>query len=229
MLKYYHRLDNSKNMLLYDAYLCSKELHNNKVNTWFSSIDCILKKLGIQTCNLKTSIYSFTKFIKDKLYKNYLHFWKENRNKVLQSDQGKLTTYFSFKTLFCFEKYLDLKDFRLRQSICKIRISAHPLRIETDRYAKLYVNRTLRKCLYCTLNKVEDEIHFVTECPLYIDNRNEFFTEISLNCNNFQSLDNFSKFLWLFTQENLNVYKCLGKYLSQNLEIRRSSKIINAN
>lgn len=87
---------------------------------------------------------------------------------------------------------------------------------------KIYVNRTLRKCLYCTLNKVEDEIHFVTECPLYVDNRNEFLTEISLTCNNFQSLDNFSKFSWIFTQENLNMYKCLGKYLSKNLGIRRS-------
>lgn len=35
MLKYYHGLKNSNNMLLYDAYLCSKELHFNKVNTCF--------------------------------------------------------------------------------------------------------------------------------------------------------------------------------------------------
>ena len=228
MLKYYHRLHNSTNMLLHNAYICCKELHNNNVNTWFSSIEYILNKLGISTsCDLKTGIHSFTKWIKDKLYKNYLNFWRDHRNEIIQTEKGKLNTYFSLKTEFGFEKYLHLKDFKLRQVICKIRISAHPLRIETDRYKKNYVNRTLRKCLYCNLNKIEDEIHFVTECPLYDTQRNDFFTEISSKCKNFYNLDNSSKFVWLFTQENLDMCKSLGCYLCENLIIRRFSKILN--
>lgn len=85
------------------------------------------------------SIYSFTKFMKEKLYKVYFDFCNENRKKVQQSDQGKLNMVIPIFTLFCFEKYLYLKhvkDFRLRQSICKINICAHPSMIETDRYAK---------------------------------------------------------------------------------------------
>lgn len=53
-----------------------------------------------------------------------------------------------------------------------------------------------------------------------VDNRNDYFNEISILCNNFQSIDNFSKFIWLFTHENLNLYKYFGKYFFKNLEIR---------
>jgi translation elongation factor EF-1alpha len=36
-------------------------------------------------------------------------------------------TYFTFKEHFIREKYTFLNDFKVRQAICKIRISAHPL------------------------------------------------------------------------------------------------------
>lgn len=52
----------------------------------------------------------------------------------------KLKTYVFFKTLFVFKIFfLDLKDFRMRQPICTIRISAQSLGIETDRYTKMLV------------------------------------------------------------------------------------------
>jgi hypothetical protein len=44
--------------------------------------------------------------------------------------KGKLRTYFTFKEHFIREKYTFINDFKVRQAICKIRISAHPLMIE---------------------------------------------------------------------------------------------------
>ena len=38
MLKYCHRLEGQQKDLLFDAYVCNKELHCNKINTWYSSI-----------------------------------------------------------------------------------------------------------------------------------------------------------------------------------------------
>ena len=41
--------------------------------------------------------------------------------------------YFYIKTHFGIEKYLEINNFKIRQSICKIRVSAHSLTdIETD-------------------------------------------------------------------------------------------------
>ena len=60
-----------------------------------------------------------------------------------------------------------------------IRISAHSLRIETDRRSKNYIDRTLKKCQYCILDEVEDEKHFIIECPLYDPIRTELLNNIT--------------------------------------------------
>jgi hypothetical protein len=40
------------------------------------------------------------------------------------------------------ETYLSINNFRLRRALCQIRISAHELKIERDRYNKPYVERS---------------------------------------------------------------------------------------
>jgi hypothetical protein len=35
MLKYCHRLEGQQECLLFDAYVCNKELHLSKINTWY--------------------------------------------------------------------------------------------------------------------------------------------------------------------------------------------------
>lgn len=228
MLKYYYRLEKVDNGLLYDTYLCNKNLHqDHNVNSWYSSIEFILKKLGISVGNRSYSLYQFIKLIKAKLHSQYSKFWNAYRDQILKSEQGKLFSYFSFKTIFGFEKYLNLKEFRHRQSICKIRISSHSLRIETDRYLKNYIDRTERKCQYCKLDKTEDEKHFITECSLYVHLRDNFFKEINLKCQNFQNLDKVSKFNWLFISEDLDVLKHLGQFIFLGFDLRRTSNIIN--
>ena len=96
--------------------------------------------------NAKTySIYKFTKDIKGKFFSLYNNYWNDYRERTLRHGRGKLVTYFSFKTSFRFEEYLKIKSFKHRQAICKIRISAHPQKIETDRYSKKEIERSSRK------------------------------------------------------------------------------------
>ena len=47
----------------------------------------------------------------------------------------------------------------IRQSICKIRVSAHSLNIETDRCKNII--RPERKCTNCSKGDIEDEKHFI--------------------------------------------------------------------
>ena len=115
-----------------------------------------------------------------------------------------------------------MQDFKKRQSICKLRISAHSLKIETNRYSKKHIERSERLCSNCSLGKVEDELHFLLECPLYDIQRDDFFKDISNNCCNFINLNKSSKFLWLLTQENVTLMEKLGCYICDCFELRRS-------
>ena len=66
-----------------------------------------------------------------------------------------------------------VKDVRQRQLVSMLRMGVLPLRIETGRYEACKVVGSkgvpveFRVCKCCSLCKVEDEIHFSFECPLY--------------------------------------------------------------
>jgi hypothetical protein len=47
MLKYCHILEGQQEGLLFDAYICNKELHFSKINTWYSSILYIIDESQI--------------------------------------------------------------------------------------------------------------------------------------------------------------------------------------
>jgi hypothetical protein len=51
---------------------------------------------------------------------SFLDFWNGERVDAIGSNRGKLDTYFYIKTHFGKEKYLQINNFKIRQSICKI-------------------------------------------------------------------------------------------------------------
>ena len=46
-ITHFHRLNNLSEGLLYDAFVCNKELNSCQTNTWYSSILLILNKMNI--------------------------------------------------------------------------------------------------------------------------------------------------------------------------------------
>ena len=50
-----------------------------------------------------------------------------------------------------------------RHALIKFRLPVHKLVIETGGHNG--IDRHLRKCQICSLNKIEDEYHFLLECP----------------------------------------------------------------
>ena len=74
-------------------------------------------------------------------------------------------------------------NFTIRRAITKLRISSHRLKIETGRYLKLEVNKRL--CNKCDLNKIEDEIHFLLECPSTSTDWQVLIDMLNNNCNNY--------------------------------------------
>jgi hypothetical protein len=119
--------------------------------------------------------------LNSSLRKSYLKLWEKNFKTVIE---GILRTYCKIKTSFGSEKYLHIiNNCTLRRVITKLKISSHRLKIETGRYLKLEVNKRL--CNKCDLNKIEDEIHFLLECPSTSTDRQVLIDMINNNCNNF--------------------------------------------
>jgi hypothetical protein len=52
MLKYFHRLNNLSEGLLYDAFVCNKELNSCQTNTCYSTILLILNNMNISNVNV---------------------------------------------------------------------------------------------------------------------------------------------------------------------------------
>jgi len=69
---------------------------------------------------------------------------------------------------FRFQPYLNLTNIeKNRVALSRFRASAHRQEVETGRWHKpVAVHFNERKCRTC-LNCLEDEFHFLLECPLY--------------------------------------------------------------
>ena len=126
------------------------------------------------------------------------------------------------------EAYISINNFYIRKALCKIRISAHQLKIEKDRYSKHYIERKNRICDYCRLHQTEDETHFIIKCPLYNLSREILFAEINKLCPNFMLLSDEQKFQWLFINENFTILNLLGRYIIDCTEQRRVNDTVKS-
>ena len=98
----------------------------------------------------------------------YISYWQN----TLQHSQ-KLEFYRSFKTDHTSSSYLDLtRGTAGRRALVKLRISNHKLMIEIGRYNQ--TTKDNRHCPFCGCNVIEDEVHFLFQCPTYSMIRNTF-------------------------------------------------------
>jgi hypothetical protein len=195
--------------LLYKALNLSKDLDHNGQNSWFSNVRHLCTILNLPADFAKLRKCKFTQLLNSSLRKSCLKLWEMNFKTVME---GKLRTYCKIKTSFGSEKYLFIiNNFTLKRAITKLRISSHRLKIETGRYLKLEVNKRL--CNKWDLNKIEDEINVLLECPSTSTDRQVLIDMINNNCNNFQYLNLSDNFFWLLNSESIDILKQLGYFL----------------
>ena len=113
---------------------------------------------------------------------------------------------------FCLQPYLDfvtIKKFRI--ALTKLRVSSHRLEVETGRWTRpVSYPFDERKCLICDV--LEDEYHFLFECPLYADLRKQYISRY------FVVRPSMYKLIQLFetdvkkTIKNLLIYIYLGLF-----------------
>lgn len=64
-----------------------------------------------------------------------------------------------------------LEDRRQIVDVARFRMGSHNLDVEARRYGENRATRSQRICRCCDMMKVEDETHFMMECPLYLKER----------------------------------------------------------
>ena len=215
MLKYYHRIANmDENSLLYQSLLANKKLDSDNVDCWFSCIKFILQQLNVNNLDqINIDV------IKRKLVSRYEDFWYSNISENAKN-QGKLRTYFKFKSIFKREFYLNaITDIELRQSFTRFRISSHDLEIERGRYRN--IKKENRLCSRCSDNCVEDELHFLLHCSKYKSKRDCSFKRVSEKYNNFDTLSDSEKFIWLMSCEDQYVIDELSHLIFECNKIRK--------
>ena len=95
------------------------------------------------------------------------------------------------------EKYLyQVENVKHRQSLTRYRLSSHSLSIETGRHRR--IERDSRICPFC-VDIVEDEVHFLLECPSYNTVKIKY---PDLDTKNLL-LDNFGKISFLMDENNI--------------------------
>ena len=130
-----------------------------------------------------------------------------------------ISNYKHFKTHFCYETYLDKLPKDLRFYFCRLRLSVHPLKIQTGRNSTNYIPRQQRYCENCDRNDLEDEFHFVCICPKYQSLRVKYIKKY------YYIKPSMYKFGELLLTDNKIVLYNLAKYIKESL-IQRSSYTI---
>ena len=116
---------------------------------------------------------------------------------------AKLRTYSLIKSTFQREDYLvQIRNTRHRQTLTKLRLSNHKLRIETGRHKKL--PPVDRICEICNCG-VEDEIHFLVKCPQYDPLRESLLTTCMELRPQFEFYTDQEKFIYMMTTPLLTV------------------------
>ena len=160
------------------SYEFLEELKNKYKNDLLSlinpsSVDCTTNEKDVE--------------VRSKVLIENGYVFDEQPRSVHINNNNKLRTYSIFKKdVGVMEPYLKLVDHRSKRSVlARFRMGVLPLRIETGRYELVLNNRGIpvkfRVCQCCDLNKIEDEIHFLLECPCYVILRKSLFD----TCKNF--------------------------------------------
>ena len=172
MVKYWLKLTKSENCILKSIYETVLEASiGNRTNNWINEIQKFLHSTGMSDVWL-------CQFVSDE--RTVLSASKQRLTDIafqnIDSDikvSSKCSLYKHFMNVRGLQPYLCKPVLpNMRKLITKLRLSSHKLCIETGRYTG--VNRNDRICQKCNLGVIEDEFHFILQCPFYANVRRQY-------------------------------------------------------
>ena len=118
---------------------------------------------------------SFSNLVRKRLEIEEEKFW---RNQLQR--KSKLRLYRKIKTELRFEEYLIFLNRVKSRNLTLLRGGSPQLRIETGRWRG--ESEKERCCNVCISSAVEDEVHFMSHCPMYVCERARMFERIREKC-----------------------------------------------
>ena len=89
------------------------------------------------------------------------------------------------------------------------------------RHMRPKIERINRKCFSCR-NDIEDELHFITKCPLYKNERESLFQTCRDSSIHFDSYtSDYQRFVFILSNEDHTVLRSLSKFISTSFEKRK--------
>ena len=180
---------------------------------WTSHIKTNMESIGLlhfYTANRSSK----NPFVFKKVFQRLCDIFHQEIFASFTGDRSKLRTYATFKKDPGYESYLsNIKNTKIRVNVSKFRLSNHKLMIEAGRYKKLNANE--RFCPFCP-HVVEDEIHFLFDCPSYHPQRARLIDPIVNQLLNAHSLTVEQRFEYVMS----NMDKNLCNYISNSMDLR---------
>ena len=144
---------------------------------------------------------------------------------------SKLRFYRQYKPNHGLEHYIVLvNNRRYRSALAKLICNAHRLKVKIGRYSRIYnddnkryekLPREKRTCDTCK-TKMEDELHFLLDCPLNEEILHNFIQKIDkITTEDFQSWSDKDKIKYLFETTDKSVINCFGKFVYDSFEKHR--------
>ena len=205
----------TKKIFRYDQNFA--KTHKN-LTCWSSEINQILTRNNLFYNVDNIGSKPFLNLLSDSLLKKDVEMFASQCRK-----SPKLRTYHTlfppFEEHNLSTKYVKLNlPFIVRKRLAQVRLGVLPIRIESDRYARVKIAAELRFCKqpHC-INQtvpnceaiVEDEVHFMLQCKHYEKLRSDMFSKVVLP--GFSQLTDRLKFKHLLTCEDLA--RTVGQYI----------------
>ena len=188
-IRFWNRLINMENgRLTKKIFLWDYECNNN----WNTEMASLFDKLQLREVHGNKHICDVN-IASDKINDLMQSNWKKEAE-----NKPKLRTFVLYKHEISPELYCCRIINRQRRAIfAQFRSGILPLKIETGRFRKLKVEERL--CEMCDLNKIEDEQHFLCECPKYSGLRLPLLRKAREQIALFDTLDPQGQFISLVT------------------------------
>ena len=161
----------TKKIFLWDFKLTEQ----SRISTWGREARDILTRNNLNQI-FQISIFDLKSII-ENLKESLL---KKDQFKIRQQcSMPKLRTYNLIADFSSPKMYLHKPlSFIQRKFLAKTRLGVLQLRIETGRYERPKLNAEQRICKQCSLDSVENEAHFILECPRHSFQRDQLFSQI---------------------------------------------------
>ena len=158
------------------------------INSWSHELKLICRHIRCSE-PIFGEVYNLT------IVKNHILAMQVNEWREALLNKPKLRTYITFKTIFYTEKYFQKYTCKREISLfAQLHVGILPLEIEKGRYRGIAIEERL--CQFCK-SLVEDEVHFLCICPLYVAERFNLYTSIIERNELFEPMEINTKFQYL--------------------------------